>query len=367
MAKRQPPKPDTPAVAATDAASKVQTSGHLESTAVVATDAGSNVRTVRTFEFGDADVQAAASLGIVIAGSAEDRVNRAVQSYNMAARLAVESGYLLLSVKAEVQHGQFLDGVEALGLTRQRAAELMRMAKFATSLPEERRSEFLMLPKSKVLALAAADQEVVEVLLEEGAEAVDALTVRELAARLRQSQAELADAETARQRAEAQAKAAQKRLEAQANRSREDGVPLVVADLRAEVAALKRKAELAIGSFHQVGVELVEARALSGAHEWVDPTVHMAVAGLVSVRLMVDAAITKYSESFGIQVPDINASLADIAYCLTDAELVEAAAQYQRIARVHEYEAALRKWEREKDRPRGKGRPASKPTHPDEA
>jgi|GEM_PF-2797860 len=127
-----------------------------------------NVQTVRTLEFTMEDAIAAEQLGIVLGGAIGDRITRAVVSYNMAARLAVEAGYLLLSVKTEVGHGQFMDRVEALGLSYRRAAELMQSAKFATMLPEAKRAELLTLPKSKVLALASADPAVIEQMLEDG-------------------------------------------------------------------------------------------------------------------------------------------------------------------------------------------------------
>src|ERR1035437_7809441 len=102
-----------------------------------------NRRTSVDFVFSEQDASVAQSLGIVIAGSVVDRVSRAISACNLAARLAIESGYLLLSVKDELPHGEFESGVEAMGLQPQRARELMRTAKFITSLPEDRRSEFL--------------------------------------------------------------------------------------------------------------------------------------------------------------------------------------------------------------------------------
>src|SRR5450830_432662 len=127
-----------------------------------------NVQTVRTFEFTMEDAIAAEELGIVLGGAIGDRITRAVVSYNMAARLAVEAGYLLLSVKTEVGHGNFIASVEAMGLSRQRASELMQSAKFISAVPKAQRAELLNLPTSKVLALASADPAVIEQMLEDG-------------------------------------------------------------------------------------------------------------------------------------------------------------------------------------------------------
>ncbi|WP_310627033.1 hypothetical protein [Limnohabitans sp.] len=50
------------------------------------------------------DTQAAAEIGIVMSGSIADRINRAVHAHNLAARLAVGAGYLLLDIRAELAH-----------------------------------------------------------------------------------------------------------------------------------------------------------------------------------------------------------------------------------------------------------------------
>ncbi|MBZ8143090.1 hypothetical protein CLD22_24815, partial [Rubrivivax gelatinosus] len=136
------------------------------------------VPNVRGFEFDGADTAAAQQLGFALVGTVEDRLSRAAYSYNLAARLAVEAGYLLLSVKSEVEHGAFQAAIDGLGLSSQRASELMRMAKLTTLLPPEKRAELLVLSKTKVLALASADPEVIEEVLAAGTEEIDALSVR---------------------------------------------------------------------------------------------------------------------------------------------------------------------------------------------
>ena len=138
----------------------------------------------------DADAQAAAEIGVVMSGTLEDRIGRAVQAHNMAARLVVEAGYLLLGVKAELAHGEFERGIESMGLAPQRAREMMTTARFVTSLPADKRQEVLLLPKTKVLMLANADTEVLADLIDSPDSDVYGLSVRELRARIKELEAE---------------------------------------------------------------------------------------------------------------------------------------------------------------------------------
>ncbi len=138
----------------------------------------------------DADAQAAAEIGVVMSGTLEDRIGRAVQAHNMAARLVVEAGYLLLGVKAELAHGEFERGIESMGLAPQRAREMMTTARFVTSLPADKRQEVLLLPKTKVLMLANADTEVLADLIDSPDSDVYGLSVRELRARIKELEAD---------------------------------------------------------------------------------------------------------------------------------------------------------------------------------
>lgn len=313
---------------------------------------------VRGFEFEAADEAAAQQLGFALAGTVDDRLSRAAYSYNTAARLAVEAGYLLLSVKAEVEHGQFQSAIDGLGLPSQRASELMRMAKLATRMPPEKRADLLALPKTKVLALASADPEVIAEVLETDADEIDALSVRDLRQRLRDTQAALADASVQRDTAEAELQAANKRLEKGAT-DRADSVPLVVADLRAEVAALAKKAELALDAFGPLGVDIALLIGTE-ASAWADGTMRLAVAALCSLRLQLDGVLTKYVK----EVPDA-AQPSELSY-LSKQEVVEAAKRYAELTALHEHEKALREWEAQQKRPRGKGRPSARPVAPAE-
>ena len=323
-----------------------------------------NARTVRAFEFTEADSQAAQELGIMIGGAIGDRITRAVVAYNMAARLAVEAGYLLLSVKSELAHGEFAAGVESMGLSNRRAQELMQMAKFTTALPDSQRAEMLALPKSKVLALASADPEVIEQMLEDGdVSDLDDMSVRGLRQRIRELEANGTDLVVQREKAEADLKAMEKKLRRAARDEEDMVVPLVVADARAELAALIKKAELAVTSLHPIGVEVVGLVSHADAAEWVEPTLRLGLSGLLAVRELVDGSIKSFAEAMGDSAKRLR-SQPDTLSFLDASEIKSVAEEWARLTAVHQHEAALREHERAQAKPRGKGRPAKAPDAP---
>lgn len=333
-----------------------RTSGTLE--------AQSNLRTVRTFDFTMEDAIAAEQLGIVLGGAIGDRITRAVVSYNMAARLAVEAGYLLLSVKSEVGHGQFMDSVEAIGLPYRRAAELMQSAKFISTVPQAQRAELMTLPKSKVLALASADPAVIEQMLEDGdVSDLDDMSVRGLRQRIRSLEACATDLGVERDTALADLKAVEKKLKRSARDEDDYGVPVVVADMRAEMAALIKKAELAVTSLHPVGVEIVNLRGHDEASEWVEPSLRLGLSGLLAVRELVDGSIKSFSQAMGEQVKRLQSGPDALAF-LDATEVKAVADEWARLTATHQHEAALREHERTQAKPRGKGRPAKAPEAP---
>lgn len=311
--------------------------------------------------FTDADQVAAQQLGILIGGALQDRISRAVAAYNMAARLAVEAGYLLLSVKSDLAHGEFDAGLVALGLSSQRASELMRMAKFATALPEGRRAELLNLPKSKVLALASADAEVIAELLEDGdVTDLEGLSVRELRQRIRDLQAGHVDLSVERDTLEAQRDGLAKQLKRRAADAEDAYVPMVVADQRAELAALVKKAELSVNSLYPLGVEIVNLTGHDEAGVWVEPTLRLGMAGLLSLRELLDGTIKKYADAMGESAKRL-ASQPDSLAFLDESEVGAVAAEWATLTATHQHEAALRAHERDLAKPKGKGRPKAAP------
>lgn len=329
--------------------------------AIVATEA--NLQTSANLDYTDQDQIAAQSLGLVIAGTPEDQIGRAAMSLNMAARLAVEAGYNLLAAKAALQHGEFTAKLEELGFSPYRAAEAMRRAKFVTSQPEERRSELLHMQPSKLLLLADASAEAVEVLLEDGETNPNDLSVRALREKIRALEKTVADAKVDRATIEAENEGLRKKLAQESGRSSTGDVPAAVADIRAEVAALIKKSELSIADIYQQMAGMDPLLGVEGVAEWVKPTAQLCMAGLVALRVQLDGAINQVAEHYGLTKladtpPDVLAELGGD-------EVAQVAQQWASLVQQHRHEAALREFEREQAKPRGRGAPRKAPKAPE--
>lgn len=298
----------------------------------------------------------AESLGVDLRGSLSDKADRAAEHMNRSQRHMLASGLLLFAMREEAEHGEFLQLVEERGFERSAAYRAMQYVQFIASRPETERELLIGLPKSKVLALAGADQEVIDQLLIDGGERIGALSVRALMEELRDAKAGAVDLATQRDTAEAEAVALRQQLARRGERA--DKVPLVVAELRAEIAAQTKAAELAVGAFQALGMDVVSLGA-AGAHDWKDATLRLAVAGLMSLRLQLQGLLEKFLR----ELPDGDTEPSAMS-SFTRQEADEAAERFAALTQAHEYAKDLRKWEREQAQPKGKGRPASKPQAP---
>lgn len=306
--------------------------------------------------------QFAIGLGVELSGSIEDRADRAAEHMNRSQRHMLASGVLLASIKAETEHGQFVELLEERGFEPRTAQRAMQYTQFVLSRPEDERAALVEMPSSKVLALASADPEVIEAMLGDGTERIDALSVRALREELGSLKANLADTQVARDKAETEAEGLRKKLN-KGPKDREDQVPLVVADQRAEIQALTKKAQLSIESLNAIGPEIV---GLIGgpAHGWWDANLRQGIAALGHLRLLLDGVLGAYltalkdnNEGKGDPMPTTRSHL-------TKQEVLETAQMYGQLVALHQHEQALREWERAQSRPKGKGRPANKPEAP---
>lgn len=308
---------------------------------------------VRRFEI-TADVAVfAASIGIELGGTLDERADRAAEHMNRSQRHMLASGLLLASIKDACQHGEFTRLIEERGFEERNARRAMQYAEFVLSRSDEERALLIGLPKSKVLALAGADAEVIDQLLADGGERIDALSVRALQDRIRGLEADLVDRDVELQTAQADSQALRDQQQNRAKRA--DKMPLVVADLRAELAEQTRAAQLALGEFQPLGVEVV-GLAAAGAQDWADGTLRLAVAGLSALRLQIEGLLQKYLR----ELPGGEANPVAMS-SFTQQEADEAQERFAVLIGAHSYSKQLRQWERDQARPKGKGRPAAKP------
>ena len=333
-------------------AKKTTQNAEAKGTELVSAD----VRTV--VAFGAAEVALAHQLGLNLEASADVRTEQAVFAFNVATHNLIQAGLLLASVKAEMEKEAFEEMLAERGLNTRRAYELIQGATFCARLPESQRVEVMAMHKSKVLALASADPEVVESLLEDEDIELGGLSVRALRDRIHELEAENADKGVQLETAQNQVKAAQKAA-ARALKDHSSEIPLPVFDVRQEMVALIEKGHLSLESMQSACTTLAALRELADTREYVEPTARLGLSGLLSLRLQIDGLIHSYVAAFELETikPD------PISY-LRDEEVELVARKFADLIALHKHEAELRDWHRKQDRPRGKGRPESKPEAP---
>lgn len=281
--------------------------------------------------------------------------NLAAEQMGQAQKHAFKAGLALLCLKARCKHGEFEALLEEREFPSQRASEVMRMAAYLSQQTPAELSRLMLLPKSKLMLLAAADQEVIDLVVETGVQ-VEALSVHALQEKLREARAQLADQAVQLETAEAKAEAA---LKANAKKKPGGDMPTVIEDMRQEVAASVKKADLALDDMESLTRELVNLIGIDGVYKWVKPTARMQVAGLLSLRVKLDGLIQQIKGAHDM----VDISPEPMTY-LVPSEVEAVALKWADLVALHDHEKALRDWERQAERPRGKGRPAAKPEAP---
>lgn len=122
----------------------------------------------------------------------DELLTSAVAKANRSVQLFVESGLELIAWRGQCDDGEWLPLLESRGLKRQRAWEHIRLARFMARVKPADRPKMLGLPKTKVILLANAEDDVIETLIEDDEEfdATAALTTRELQQRIRELEKE---------------------------------------------------------------------------------------------------------------------------------------------------------------------------------
>ncbi|AXF86421.1 hypothetical protein DTO96_102175 [Ephemeroptericola cinctiostellae] len=318
------------------------------------------------FELTELETSLAQEMDLDLSGDVHHLVHIATQATNQALTLVVESGLLLIAAHSKLTDaersasGKFTtNGLRELldeaGLPHQRAYEAMSMAKYAASLPPEQRAEMLALPKTKVMLLAQADPEVVADLFGDEDMDITAISVRELKQRIREEKAARAQSTVELKKAESENEKLQRQLDA-ATKSRADSsdiVPPHVSDIRLETAALYKKAELSINGIAQLTPDI---HLLDG--EWALSSARSAFAALQGLIAQAKGAAAELHRAYGADLDGDHSTLER----LTQKELFKCATEYKELIGEHEHEAALREYERDLDKPKGKGRPKAAPT-----
>lgn len=282
-------------------------------------------------------------------------VRNAVEAINAAEKLNIAAGVALLKARAMCEHGQFEVYLKECGIPKQRASEHMAITKALLAADDVERRKLLQQPKTALIGIARMDEEVRQHLLDTGE--LDAqLTIGEYKQLLTNQGLDL-------KRKDEEIHALRAKLAQEGGRSSTGDVPAAVADIRAEVAALVKKSELSIADIYQQLAGMAPLLGVEGVAEWVKPTAQLCMAGLVALRVQLDGAINQVAEHYGLTKladtpPDVLAELGGD-------EVAQVAQQWASLVQQHRHEAALREFEREQAKPRGRGAPRKAPKAPE--
>ena len=327
----------------------------------------SNAQALAHLEIGEAEHGLAAYLEVDMQSDIDMQIARIRQDAKDGLKTALRMGLRLLAVKAECEHGEFAQRLNEAEVGAREAQHCMQAARAYAAEGDLRRREALLdMGRTKGMAILAATPAIREQIMNSPELLAEALegTTREFEAKLAELQASNADLAADRDAIAAERDGALRRLNKRNQRDEDEGgVPLVMADIRSEIAALVKKAELAIDSFTPLGVELVGYRGHDEAGVWVEPTGRLAIAGLLALRLLADGAIKRYAEALDLDYAAFEGKPEALAF-LAPAEILAVAQEWPVLAAVHGHEAALRQHEREQAKPKGKGRPAAAPKAP---
>jgi hypothetical protein len=345
----------------TSSVSKVRDVAKLAPGAAVAT---AELRDVAKFEVTGALMELGKRLGVDLGQdmTPDERLDRAAVNLSRSAQYMLAAGLDLVALRTQCEHGTFLEMIQERGFSKDAAYRAISYAQFVGSRSPDEQARLLDLPKSKVLELAKADPMVVDVLMQEdGPIDMSAMNVRDMRTRILELERAMTDSNVQLKTAEAERDAAHKRLAKAHSMNRKDQVPTRIADIRAEIVVTQMQMVRLVESLHPMGMEMLDLYETDAA-SWVEPTAQIALAGLISAHSALGEQIKAFAKGFRL-APDRK---LDVAFGLTAQELKDVAQAWDMSVRHAEFEKALREWERSKDRPRGKGRPVSKPEAPDD-
>ena len=199
--------------------------------------------------FDDSRAQTAELLDISLDLSDTQLLDLGVFEFNRAAISLARSGWCFLELKARLEHGEYTSKLLERGIAPERAREAARVAMLLSSLPKDQFDRVSKLPKSKAIELAKADPQVIEDLLESGADDVEALSVRELRARINRADKAAVNANLDKRRLEVENNELKQRL---ANRVGSEPFPEPIAIAREESAVYDSHIDLALDALERV-------------------------------------------------------------------------------------------------------------------
>lgn len=280
-------------------------------------------------------------IAVDLTASVESRWEEARRHEEIGKARFAALGLILLSLKKDVPHGEFLPELERRGFEERQARRAMAYANYVFTQSPKQQARLLEMPVTKVAALAGADPEVVETLMSDG-DRVEKTNVRDLLDELkgyRQRELRLQDdLELARLQLE--------RLQGEKRRLT-DLLPRTE-DVRAECLALQAGAEWHLNALRKLFDDTEETAPegfLQVETVWI-------TANVIAARAL--DLVQRIRDMGPVNLPERPHG----EHCMQPAEAQAWLLNYPLIESRLSGEAASRQEKRDAMKPRGPGRPA---------
>lgn len=284
--------------------------------------------------------------------SPADYIEEGVRSYSRSAMEMARAGYCWMRAKEGLRHGDFQQAIERAGISYDHVKRGMQLAAFLERVPEDEARKLAGQSYTKVLALAQADPEVIEDIIESGeAEELVGLSVRELKERLKSAER---NAERAGKEAEMSKRQLQEITRNEQILELQGELPLFARVPRHETFAFEEATALMLDN-----LDLVYAENLLGdlkhpqAKRYQPIAAANAVAGLAKVEARIRALRLKLQGAY----PDVSDEAVTHDHQLSRAEAAQLEERVKRMKHHIEETRKARLVERDHETTGKRGRP----------
>lgn len=266
-------------------------------------------------------------------------------------KTALRIGLRLLALKDASEHGEFATRMQEAGIGLRDGQNCMRLAQaYAAEGDARRREALLAMGKAKAVRLLGQIPRVREQVFESAELLTDLLdsSKREFEAELKKLKGELE-----RVTNQAEAVASRQAVESQGFII-STSIPYPVSNVRREVAALYKQAELAIGSMGDMPANLLQLQDVKGVQPWVVPTANQMYTAMLSLHATLGAQLASLRETFALTDVSGEFAITDHAYYQPE-EAVHVAKHFVALAEAHAERGAKRANQMANDQPAKKG------------
>lgn len=288
-------------------------------------------------------------LRVPVLATGDDYVEEGLRSFSRSGLEMARAGRCWQIAKEKIGHGGFTAAIEKSGVSPDYVQRAMQLAGFLGRLPESDARKLASQPYTKVLALAKADAEVVQDMVDSGEiDEVSALSVRDLRERLRKADRDKAklqnelDISNNLRKALARAGAA---LQA------EEDLPPFALTVRQEYMALTEQMSFALDNLQAITDEHLLAEVKHPeAHKYQPVAAGTAYFALAGIHARADALLQQIRKVYGKQI-----GMLTVDHQLSPSEIKRHLETREQLLAVHTAAAKKRDDARENTRPGKRG------------